>query len=118
MKVYVFQQSYKKVLGESSQQKLTVKIDEKSNLLLQAIFPWPVTIWNMFAMLFSTLYMLQYLYNLFSAEGTYEVASCGDDGSVAVTRIVITSTSSTSLHVQQQKVYKEANAHSSCCTGL
>ena len=26
-------------LGDSSQQKLTVKIDEKSNLLLQAIFP-------------------------------------------------------------------------------
>ena len=59
--------------------------------------------------------------NIFLGDGVYEVACCGDDGSVAVTRIVITSTSpatSTSLHVQQQEVYREAIAHSSCCTGL
>ncbi|XP_065883613.1 tRNA (34-2'-O)-methyltransferase regulator WDR6-like isoform X2 [Dysidea avara] len=56
-----------------------------------------------------------------TGDGVYEVACCGDDGSVAVTRIVITSTSpatSTSLHVQQQEVYREAIAHSSCCTGI
>lgn len=53
-----------------------------------------------------------------TGSGEYHIISCGDDGSVAVTTLLLdVSSTSDELSVTHHEVSIEPYAHSSCCTG-